>query len=77
MTASLFDCQERLLEQARFMRVTGRVVEWTGLTVVAEGLALPVGATCVIRSSNGREVYAQIVGFRSAQTLLVPMSDAE
>lgn len=76
MSESLFDCQERLLEQARLMRVTGRVVEWTGLTVVAEGLALPVGATCVIRARDGRESYAQVVGFRSNQTLLVPMSDA-
>ena len=39
----LFSNHRSLIEEADFIRTTGRVVEVVGLTVVAEGLALPVG----------------------------------
>ena len=40
---ALFANQARLLGQARLMLVTGRVVELSGLIVVADGLHLPLG----------------------------------
>ena len=42
--SNVFSSQQLLIEQAALYRVSGRVCEVTGLTVVAEGLPLPVGA---------------------------------
>ena len=50
----LFQQQRRLVKQTQSLRVTGRVVEVTGLTVVAEGLAIPVGSLCRIDRAHDR-----------------------
>ena len=49
----LFDRQMELAERALPMRVTGRVAEVTGLTVVADGLPVPLGAMCEIDARGG------------------------
>ena len=46
--ADVFAGPTELLERTATVRVTGRVVEVTGLTVVATGLPLPVGTACTI-----------------------------
>lgn len=75
MTRSLFDSQIKMLDRTRLMRVSGRIVEISGLTVVAEGLDLPIGASCVIAPGHREPVAAQVVGFRGGQAVLMPMSD--
>ena len=45
---SILNNAKRLIEHVDPIRVTGRVCEVTGLTVVAEGLLLPVGGLCEI-----------------------------
>ncbi len=56
------------------VRVTGRVRRVVGLVAEAEGLPLPVGGACRIRcrQESGRELEAEVVGFRDGRTLLVP-----
>ncbi len=73
--SSLFGDQHDLLEDARLLRVTGRVVEVAGLIIVAEGLPLPIGAACTITPQRREPVHAQVVGFRDGRTMLMPMSD--
>ena len=70
----LFDRQMELAERALPMRVTGRVAEVTGLTVVADGLPVPLGAMCEIDARGGGAVFAQVVGFRNEATILMPLS---
>ena len=71
----LFVGQRRLMEQAQTLRVTGRVVEATGLTVVAEGLAIPVGSLCEIDRSKAGPIAAQVVGLRDDRVILMTMHD--
>ncbi len=75
--ADLFAGHRELIEQARTIRATGRVVEVTGLTVVAEGLALPVGSLCSIEPgrSGCEPIAAQVVGVRQDQAVLMPLHD--
>jgi len=75
MNQSLFGNQIEMLDRARLMRVSGRIVEISGLTVVAEGLDLPIGASCVIEPAHREQVAAQVVGFCGGRTVLMPMSD--
>jgi flagellum-specific ATP synthase len=65
----------RLLDRVDTVRVSGRVVEVTGLTVVAEGLPLPVGGACAIRLRGGGEIAAQVVGARGDRAVLMTLSE--
>jgi len=69
-------CEARvLMEQAQTCRVTGRVIEVTGLTVVAEGLAMPVGSLCRIERRAGEPIAAQIVGALGDRAILMTLHE--
>jgi FliI/YscN family ATPase len=71
----LFVQQRRLLEGVRPYRTTGRVVEVTGLTVVAEGLPLPVGSLCEVQRTGAGPIAAQVVGARGDHAILMTLQD--
>lgn len=71
----LFEEPMNLLARSRLMRVRGHVCEVSGLTVVARGLPLPIGAACTIQPDRRNPVPAQVVGFRDTRTLLMPLGD--
>ncbi|MCH9002578.1 MAG: hypothetical protein IIC02_08390, partial [Planctomycetes bacterium] len=73
--SDMFSSQQLLLEHAAFSRVSGRVCEVTGLTVVAEGLPLPVGALCRIDIGRGESLEAQVVGVRGHQAVLMTLRE--
>jgi FliI/YscN family ATPase len=54
---------------------SGRVVEIVGLLIASDGPATAVGDFCEIRSSQGRKVRAQVVGFRAGKVLLMPLEE--
>ncbi|MHB8995944.1 MAG: FliI/YscN family ATPase [Armatimonadota bacterium] len=70
------------LGDARRHEATGRVVEVTGPTVVAEGPPAAIGELCLIRvtpappDDEENDLPAQVVGFRHGLTLLLPLSRA-
>ena len=57
-------------------KVTGRVAQMRGLTIAAEDLPLPVGATCVIAARSGKPVRVEVIGFANSLTLLMPLDEA-
>jgi len=65
----------RMIDGVDPVQVTGRVAEITGLTVIAEGLPLPVGALCVIRPRGGAPIAAQVVGARGDRAVLMTLHD--
>ena len=69
-------CRARLvdLEPARLL---GRVRQAVGLVIQTEGLALPVGALCEIRTADGRKIRAEVVGFRDSVALLMPLGELQ
>ena len=74
MTA-LFEHQRNLVGRCRLIRSTGRVVEVTGLTVIADGLAIPVGSLCSIRRDLDEPIAAQVVGARGQRAVLITMQE--
>jgi len=66
-----------LLADLEPVRIRGRVRQAIGLVVQAEGLALPVGAVCEIRTSGGGTVPCEVVGFRDEVTLLMPLEELQ
>jgi len=73
--ASLLSNARRVVEGVDPVRVSGRVTEVTGLTVVAEGLPLPVGGVCSIGTRGRREIAAQVVGARADRAVLMTLSE--
>ncbi|TWI72421.1 flagellum-specific ATP synthase [Desulfobotulus alkaliphilus] len=50
----------------------GRVVQVVGLIAEAEGMGQGIGSFCRIVLDDGRDVLAEVVGFRKTNTLLMP-----
>lgn len=53
----------------------GRISEIVGLLIASDGPATAVGDFCEIRSSDGRVVRAQVVGFKDGKVLLMPLEE--
>ena len=61
----------------RFAQLEGAVVEIVGLLVKAQGIALPVGETCLIKNRNG-DIPAEVIGFNEDRhTLLMVLGNME
>jgi FliI/YscN family ATPase len=56
------------------MGVAGRVQGIAGLTIEASDLPVPMGSKCRISSIGGRTCFAEVIGFQSDRTLLMPLS---
>ncbi|MDX6733165.1 MAG: flagellum-specific synthase, partial [Baekduia sp.] len=76
----------RAVSRADLHRRAGRVMDLIGLIVEATGLEAEVGEVCRIRSQrSGRDaatggwttIPAEVVGFRSGRTLLMPLGDMQ
>ncbi|MEE2619936.1 MAG: EscN/YscN/HrcN family type III secretion system ATPase, partial [Candidatus Poribacteria bacterium] len=61
----------------RFAQLEGSVVEIVGLLVKAQGIALPVGETCLIKNRSG-DIPAEVIGFNEDRhTLLMVLGNME
>jgi FliI/YscN family ATPase len=70
---SLFTEQRERLAHETLPQVTGRVIEVSGLTVIADGLPLPVGSLCRIDCAHAQPVEAQVVGVSQRQAVLMTL----
>ena len=65
------------LEACPTVLMRGSVKHVTGLVIEAAGPAGGIGDACVIRDGRGRDVPAEIVGFRHDSILLMPLGEVE
>jgi flagellum-specific ATP synthase len=54
--------------------IRGTVTGISGMTIEASDLPLPLGSLCEIQSTGGRTCSAEVIGFTSDRTLLMPLS---
>lgn len=73
--SDLFAGYRRVIEQTRCIRVTGRVAAVTGLTVVAEGLPIPVGCLCRVEREQAGPITAQVVGVQKDRAILLTLRE--
>lgn len=59
------------------IRTEGRLVRMVGLTLEAVGCDMPVGSYCNVETASGGFVEAEVVGFASERTFLMPVGVAE
>ena len=65
------------VDQTEPISAQGRVSKIVGLMVEAAGPRASVGEYCHIITRNGRELPAEVVGFRDSTTLLMPLGELE
>lgn len=53
----------------------GRVTRLVGCTVESQGPPAEVGEVCLIANCDGRQITAEVVGFRGGQLILMPVGD--
>ncbi|MCK7493227.1 MAG: hypothetical protein MZW92_18610 [Comamonadaceae bacterium] len=61
-------CRSRWRPRARWLRVTGLVLE-------AAGVRVPVGSVCEVRSDGQPPVLAEVVGFNGDRAFLMPTGE--
>ncbi|MEX2304222.1 MAG: FliI/YscN family ATPase [Bryobacterales bacterium] len=59
------------------LRWVGRVTDVVGVSVVSHGPHVAVGDFCEIRTSAGRRIRTQVIGFRDGRVLSMPLEEAE
>ncbi|MBI4848051.1 MAG: FliI/YscN family ATPase [Nitrospirae bacterium] len=59
------------VENSDPLKVYGRIVEITGLTIKATGLDVSIGESCRIYSDSAPSVEAEVVGFKEGQVILM------
>ena len=65
----------QILGKSQPCLATGTVSELSGLLVESNGPAVGVGDFCEIRTSSGRNVRTQVVGFRKGRVLSMPLEE--
>jgi flagellum-specific ATP synthase len=61
----------RAVGNTEHIKVYGRIVEITGLTIKATGLDVSIGEACKIYSDNTSPVDAEVVGFKDGKVVLM------
>ena len=74
-----FDSQRYLesLGRMRTVRLTGKVTRVAGLLVESEGPSTAIGGFCEIRTSAGRAIRVQVIGFRDGRVLSMPLEETD
>lgn len=67
----------RRLEQVETLRATGSVTRLAGLLIESAGPAAAVGDFCEVRSSGGRRIRTQVIGFRDGRVLSMPLEETD
>lgn len=65
----------RALEEARTLRVVGRVAQIVGLTIEAQGVDCELGEMVEIRYNSHGRLPAEVVGFKEGRALLMPLGE--
>ncbi len=55
----------------------GEVTEMVGLLIASRGPAVSVGDFCEIRTSSGRSIRTQVIGFRNGHVLSMPLEEID
>lgn len=54
------------------IKLEGRVVKVAGIVAEANGPGLGIGDLCAIKNSEGREILAEVVGFKDQRIIVMP-----
>jgi FliI/YscN family ATPase len=65
------------LDRLTPVRWTGQVTEVVGLLVESRGPSVAIGDFCEVRTSSGRSIRTQVIGFRDGHVLSMPLEEID
>jgi flagellum-specific ATP synthase len=65
------------LDRVSPLRWTGQVTEVVGLLVESRGPSVAIGEFCEVRTSSGRSIRTQVIGFRNGRVLAMPLEEID
>jgi vacuolar-type H+-ATPase subunit E/Vma4 len=65
------------LDATPSFRWTGQVTEVIGLLVESRGPNVAIGDFCEVRTSSGRRIRAQVIGFHNGRVLSMPLEEID
>lgn len=57
------------------MKLEGKIVKVAGLVAEGHGPGLSVGSLCVIENSEGKNIQAEVVGFKDKRVIIMPFGE--
>ena len=66
-----------IINNSNTISKVGKIVELIGLTIIADGPESSIGDLCHIVQDNGEIIYAEVVGFRKDNILLMPLGSID
>lgn len=67
----------RTAKRSAAWQVEGRLVRMVGLTLEAVGCRAAVGSRCLVESSDGKQIEAEVVGFSNERLFLMPTGEIQ
>src|SRR5579863_6140533 len=55
----------------------GEVTEMVGLVIASRGPVVSIGDFCELRTSSGRSIRSQVIGFRNEHVLSLPLEETD
>jgi flagellum-specific ATP synthase len=65
------------LERMQLHRWTGQVTDVVGLLVESRGPSVAIGDFCEVKTSAGRRIRTQVIGFRGGRVLSMPLEEID
>src|ERR1700692_3587950 len=76
-TSSVFGRLGAQLGDIELLPWVGEVTEMVGLLIASRGPVVSIGDFCEIRTSTGRSIRSQVIGFRNEQVLSLPLEEMD
>jgi len=70
-----FDKYARAVDQTVLVKPEGRISQVVGMIAEGDSLGLGIGSLCKIINDQGREIKAEVVGFKEEKALFMPYGD--
>ncbi len=63
------------VQSSVMVKPEGRISKVVGLIAEGDGMGLGIGSLCTIRNDYGKQIMAEVIGFREEKALLMPYGD--
>ncbi|HHW56546.1 MAG TPA: flagellar protein export ATPase FliI [Clostridia bacterium] len=77
MNSIVLEKYEKNLQEKRLIQYYGKVSQVIGLTIESTGPLSNIGEICHIKTINGNQVLAEVVGFKEEKVYLMPLGNME
>ena len=70
-----FNKYQEALRSCRPIKMEGKIVKVAGIVAEADGPGMSIGSLCSIKSSNGRNMPAEVIGFNDKSVIVMPFGE--